>query len=719
MKAAIVHPDAARSELEKVVSSAAFQGAGRSSKLLRFLVERTVSGLGDQLKEYTVGAEALGRGESFDPRTDSIVRVEASRLRARLDLYYWSEGRMDPVRIVLPKGSYVPRFERVTPDSSPVMAPDRTWLWRISTALAVTVAILAVWRPWHRVAAIPAATRLEVDLGVGVSLRSTQVGSSSVILAPDGRRLVFVSFRKDGVPRLMTLLLDQLGGSEPVELPGTEGARGPFFSWDGRWVAFLASGRLWKTQVEGGSPIALCDSPELLGASWGDDNTIIAALTTTGLWRIPSVGGTPTRVEEFPDGALWPQVLPGSRAVLFSRGAASLKQRSIAVVSLADHKTRTLIQGASYARYLPSGHLAFVDQGTLFVVPFNLDRLEVNGNRVPIMGDIAPSLYGSADFDVSRSGQLICRRRPGGNRSVIRWLRKSGPESALLDDPAEYSWPRLSPDGTQLAFVRSNGGQPNLRVYNWATGKLVQEVVGRDLLTSPVWTPAGRSVAVSDSAGGIRWLNIDGSGPLRTLVGGTDAQIPWSFDPTGTRLAFYQRSLNTGGSSAYNLWTVPIKIDGDAITAGKPEPFLVSSTFQVYPEFSPDGRWVAYTSLESGAYEIYVRAFPDNGRKWQVSIGGGVVAHWAKDGKRLFYRTSDQRLMVAEYARSGAAFKAQAPRLWIDVRLADTGVLPNFDVAPDGRIAALVPLPQAWQQDEHHITFVMDFLAEVRRRAPL
>ena len=137
----------------------------------------------------------------------------------------------------------------------------------------------------------------------------------------------------------------------------------------------------------------------------------------------------------------------------------------------------------------------------------------------------------------------------------------------------------------------------------------------------------------------MRWLSIKGGGPLRTLVGGTDAQIPWSFHPTGSHLAFYQRSLNAGGSTAFNLWTVPIRMDGDVITAGRPEPFLVSNAFEVYPEFSPDGRWVVYTSLESGAYEIYVRAFPDNGRQVQVSNGGGVVAHWARDGKRLFYRT--------------------------------------------------------------------------------
>lgn len=359
-----------------------------------------------------------------------------------------------------------------------------------------------------------------------------------------------------------------------------------------------------------------------------------------------------------------------------------------------------------------------MDQGTLFAIPFNLDRLEVNGNRVPIMPDIALSLFGSADFDVSGTGQFICRRRPSGAKSVIRWLSESGPGSPLLDELAEYSWPRLSPDGTQLAFVRANGGQMNLRVWSWATGKLVQELVGSEPVTSPVWTPDGRFVVVSGSAGGMRFLSIDGGGALQTLVAGNDAQIPWSFNPTSSQLAFYQRGVSAGEPAAFNLWTVPIKMDGDAITAGRPGAFLVSNAFQVYPEFSPDGRWMVYTSLESGAYEIYVRAFPDNGRQWQVSNGGGVVAHWAKDGKRIFYRTIDQRLMVADIATSGAALRSQAPRLWVDGRLADTGVLPNFDVAPDGRVAALVSPPQAPQQDEHHITFVMDFLAEVRRRAP-
>jgi Tol biopolymer transport system component len=164
----------------------------------------------------------------------------------------------------------------------------------------------------------------------------------------------------------------------------------------------------------------------------------------------------------------------------------------------------------------------------------------------------------------------------------------------------------LSPDGTQFAFVRGNGGQLNLRVYNWATGKLVQEIVGREPLTSPVWTPDGRFVLVASSAGGMKWLSIEGGGPLRTLLGGTDAQIPWSFHPSGSPLAFYQRSLNAGGSTAFNLWTVPIKMDGDVITAEDLRHFLVSR-IEVYPELSPDGRWVVYIpSLRPD----YVRAFP-------------------------------------------------------------------------------------------------------------
>ena len=212
-------------ELERILASRAFNGAGRSGSLLRFLVERTLAGQAGQLKEYTVGAEALGRGSSFDPRTDAIVRVEISRLRRRLSHYYATEGTANPVRIAIPKGSYAPVVE-----SAPAIAERRQNLGKPAAVAAVAVAAVAIvalafWPGWLAQDSPPAtSTRLELDLGDSAVMRSAQVGSSSIIISPDGSRLVFISFRNQE-PRLMTRALNEIGGSESVELPGTAGVR--------------------------------------------------------------------------------------------------------------------------------------------------------------------------------------------------------------------------------------------------------------------------------------------------------------------------------------------------------------------------------------------------------------------------------------------------------------------------------------------------------------
>ena len=260
------------------------------------------------------------------------------------------------------------------------------------------------------------------------------------------------------------------------------------------------------------------------------------------------------------------------------------------------------------------------------------------------------NMYGSAEFDVSRTGVLVCRRRPGGTHSVIHWLDQTGKISPLLADPAKYVSPRISRDGSRLAFFIYSGGQrdvQDLRVFEWRTGKTLKVTTGR-LYSSPVWTPDGRFLVAAMSGG------IGGSAPMvvdlpDNMINSRDAQVPWSFDGRGQRLAFYQRGLSRSGSVTFDLWTVPVRISGDSITAGTPEPFVVSDAFEVYPAFSPDGRWIAYTSLESGGYEVYVRAFPDNGRTSQVSSGGGVAAVWSRDGRHLFYRTTEQRIMVVDY----------------------------------------------------------------------
>ena len=707
-------------ELERILVSRAFQGAGRSGALLRFLLERTLDGHSEQLKEYTLGAEALGRGDSFDPRADAIVRVEVSRLRSRLGHYYATEGVANPVRVAVPKGTYVPVFER-----APGIAESRRDPWRrpafaaALTLAVVSVAAVALWSRWPAQTTPPApVTRVELDLGDSVVFRSTQVGSSSVIISPDGRRLVFVSFRNQE-PRLMTRLLNEIGGSEAVELPGTAGVRGPFFSPDGRHVGFLAGRRLWKTRVDGGEPTLLSDATELLGASWGDDDSIVAALTAAGLVRMSSNGGTPEPVAGTPVGARWPQVLPGSKAVLFTAGQPGPGPLRIEVLSFAEGTSRTLMEGVSYVRYLASGHLAWVARQTLFVAPFDLQRLELTGPAVPVVEDVATSMYSGADFDVSNTGTLVFRRKPAGRESTVHWVDRSGQPSPLLATPAEYFLPSVSPDGSRLAF--SLGETPRVedfQILDVRSGAILKPVTA-GIRAYATWVPPdGRFLVGNGSSGEIRWMRTDGSEAAGTLLAIPDAvSLPWSFDGSGRRLAFYQRGTSDEGAVTFDLWTVPITVQGDALEAGKPEPFVVSDAFEFFPAFSPDGRWIAHVSLEEDAYQVYVREYPDGGRKWRVSDQGGTSVAWSPRGRRLFYESLDHRVMAVDYRIVNGAFQPDPPKLWVDAQLADTGMGPGFEVAPDGRLIALMPPPGSLPpQRASSVTLVLNFFSEVKRR---
>ncbi len=609
-------------------------------------------------------------------------------------------------------------------ESAPGIAESRRDLGKraalAAVALAVvSVAALALWSRWHAQGSPPApVTRLELDLGDSVLMRSTQVGSSSVIISPDGRRLVFVSFRNQE-PRLMTRVLNEIGGSESVELPGTAGVRGPFFSPDGRYVGFLAGKRLWKTRVDGGEPTVVCDAAELLGASWGDDGSIVAALTATGLVRVSSNGGTPEPIAGTPVGARWPQVLPGSKAVLFTSGLPAHGPLRIAVLSFADGTARTLMEGASYARYLASGHLAWVARQTLFVAPFDLQRLELTGPGVPVVEDIAPSMYAGADFDVSNTGTLVFRRKPGGRASTVHWMDRSGQATPLLAAPAEYFLPSLSPDGSRLAF--SLGETPRVedfQILDLRSGATVKPVTA-GIRAYATWVPPdGRFLLGTGSSGEIRWMRTDGSEAAGTLLAIPDAVLlPWSFDGSGRRLAFYQRGTSGKGAVTFDLWTAPVRVDAGALTAGTPEPFVVSDAFEFFPAFSPDGRWIAHVSLEEGTYQIYVRQYPDGGRKWRVSDQGGTVAAWSSDGRRLFYESLDHRVMTVDFRVVDGDFQPDPPKLWVDAQLADTGMGPGFEVAPDGRLVALMaPSESLPPQSASNVTLVLNFLSEVKRR---
>jgi dipeptidyl aminopeptidase/acylaminoacyl peptidase len=285
-------------------------------------------------------------------------------------------------------------------------------------------------------------------------------------------------------------------------------------------------------------------------------------------------------------------------------------------------------------------------------------------------------------------------------------------------EPAEYFGPRVSPDGARLAYRLGSPDRSSdavVRIADTRTGD-VEKLVGAGIESAPVWTPDGRYIIGTGSGGELRFADALGEKDSGTLLSADGARrIPWSIDAAGGRLAFYQRGA-TEAPVTFDLWTVPIAIGADTISAGGPEPLVISDYFEVYPSLSPDGRWVAYTSLESGAYEIYVRAVAGEAPKVRVSDRGGIAAAWSRDGRRIFYQSTDQRLMVVDLHEVEDRLEPSAPRLFSEVELADTGVAPSFDVAPDGRAVALVAPPDAPpEQRATNVTVVIDVFAALRR----
>ena len=622
------------------------------------------------------------------------------------------------VRIEIEEALTAPRESGAAPAPS-ALHSKLPWVVAGVFAIAAVVVGTFLWRS-SRPAELKPLVRLDVDLGSDVSLGSPR--GADTILSPDGTRMVYVSQGK-----LFTRKLDQ---PKATELAGTEGAFAPFFSPDGQWVAFFAGTKLKKLSVEGGAPVVLCEAPIGFGGSWGEDGNIIARFAGSGaLSRIPSSGGTPTPLTELAQGEInqsWPQVLPGGKAVLFTSSAitANFNEATIEVMSLKDRRRKTLVRGGTFGRYLATsngaGHLAYINNGTLLAVAFDLNALEIRGTPVPLLEQVAyKSQSGSAQIDFSQTGMLLYRTTGGttGREEVtVQWLDSEGKAQPLLAKPGLYMNPRLSPDGQRLALNISEGSSRAVWIYEWQRDTMTRLTFDAEGVTlDPVWSPDGRYIAFSRQ-GGIFWTRSDGAGKPQTLTQSKIPQLPFSFTRDGKRLSWME--LTKPG--VYALWTMSLDSDDTGLKGGKPGLFLQDSFDERHPMFSPDGRWLAYTSNESGTFQVYVRAFPDKGGKWQISTGGGSYPVWSPNREELFFRSSDNRIMAAAYTVRGDSFMADKPRIWSEKPLADFGIVgvESYDLAPDGkRIAALMPV-ETTGAAENHVIFLENFFDELRRRVP-
>jgi Tol biopolymer transport system component/predicted Ser/Thr protein kinase len=587
-------------------------------------------------------------------------------------------------------------------------------------AAALIVALVILWpRPIQR-----PLMRMSVDLGP----EAIAGQRTTVAISPDGTRIVFPMRGADGKQELATRLLGQ---ALPTLLSGTENAFDAFFSPDSQWVGFFADDKLKKISVLGGAAVTLCDAPTPRGGSWGEDGNIIAALNTAdGLSRVSSTGGMAQPLTKLSQGERthrWPQILPERSAVLFtaSNTTGQYDDANVQVLSLRTGEIKTLARGGYFGRYLATsgskGHLVYIHEGVLFGVPFDPAKLELRGAAVPVLEDVASdTTNGGGQLDFSRAGIFAYRSGKSASNYAVLWLDSSGKNQPLVATPGIYNSPRFSPDGQRLALAMSSARGRDVYVYDTQRDALSRlTFTGQG--NNPLWTPDGKHI-VFWSAGSFWWIRADGAGEPQRLLESKDSLYTSSFSPDGRRLAYYE----TNSETKNDIWTLPLDLtDAEHPKPGKPEPFLRTAFSEGSAVFSPDGRWLSYTSDESGRFEIYVRPFQSSpggpGGKWQISTTGGTYSFWSRDGRELYYEGGDNRIMVVDYTAKGDSFAAGKPRVWSDAQIRPPAVGSSpLDLAPDGKRFAVFPMSGAAAEDKGsvHVTFLLNFFDELRRRVP-
>ena len=568
-------------------------------------------------------------------------------------------------------------------------------------ALAVVATGLALWG-WIRPPRPQPVIRTQISLPEDQRVGSVG-GAYPLDISRDGTLLVYVGVQAGGT-RLFLRELDELA---PRALDGTDDAQQPFFSPDGEWVGFFASGQLQRVQVSGGAPIAITALPpgEPGGASWGADNTILFGLESD-LYRVPVSGGDPVPLElTFIDersragadstaaalGQLrWPQHLPSGEHVLVSvLGGTGIVELGTGVVRF--------LFGGTQARYVPTGHLLFhAGEERLRIVPFDLDRLEITGAEVPALeGVFRGPGGGAAAFTVSEAGTLAYVA--GGFERSLWLVDRDGREARVPVDMRGYRWPRVSPDGSRIAVI-VDPRPSDVWIVDLQRGS-AERLTTSGHHVNPAWAPDGERLGFS-LVGDLHWMHWREGGDPQLASARPLAQFQpsWSIDDYVMVNEFHPENLSD--LAVINL------------NDGSSAPFLETPANEAAPSFSPDGRWVSYQSNLSSVREVYVRPFPGPGPPYPVSVGGGRDSKWSKDGTEISYRSGN--CILAVNVRTTPEFSSSPPQELFDASGYDFSQTINWDVGPEGRFVMVKSDPSMLRR----IILVQNFFEELRQVVP-
>jgi serine/threonine-protein kinase len=551
----------------------------------------------------------------------------------------------------------------------PIQRHPLVWALALVTAASLIFAVFALWN--QPTAVQQTATRFTIPLPPGQEI------TTSPAITPDGRTVAYVTQQGTEDPQLY---LRDLNSFEARVVAGSNGARQPFFSPDGKWLAFFAQGQLQKAEVAGGAPIRLAEATYPFGGTWNEDNTIIfAGSLGSGLLRIPASGGTPESLTK-PDGAakgyahVLPQALPGGRSVFFTIWGQT---QGGAVLSLGSRRWEMVLPETWWAAGIfdatgrSTGRLLVVDRAAgIMAAPFDAAHPALTSADTTVLANVYYELETESRgwLAVSNTGTAIYAPGNPAKTSLV-WVDREGKVESLSKDQDVYREASLSPDGAKAA-VRHGF---NLWIHDLQRGTRSPLTSGNASNILPLWSRDGSRIIFASNRGGdwdIYSQPADGSRPAEALLKRPYDQFPLSILADGT-LLYREIHPKTG----YDLWT--LSPDGKTL----PLPFNETGG-QFSPGLEGEPRWVAYASDESGRSEIYVQSYPGGANRIPVSTGGGILPKWSRDGKELFYVTGDAVVAVA--IRSDGSFGA--PRRLFD----RSNFLLNFrfqsyDVSPDGK----------------------------------
>ena len=684
--------DLAKAELEKVLGSPSFRRSPKLSGFLRFVAMHKLNGNDDAIKEYNIGVEVFDRGSHFDPRTDNIVRSQAHRLRVSLAAYYAGEGQQDPVRIEIVPGSYVPRFR--TPEAEEESRPaaeSSNWpkraVWVLSGALLLAATLwlsrstsIRPVEPLEFALVLPDTLRLDLDAGIGT-------------LAPDSRSIVIPATDRQGVRRLW---LRALNSSALRALLGTEDASFPFWSPDGRQIAFFSQRRLKRIRVSDGNVQVICDAPLARGGSWGAQNIILFAASTSGpLLRVPAEGGEVRPVGSLDTGRRefvhrWPTFLPDGYRFLYYSGAEQPGASGIWLRNLDGGPPRQL--AGTDAISSPSlalddsgrnARLLYISRGALLAQSFDLSSGNITGKPAELASGLPfPSSTGSPFHAVSDRALVFFKGVANQTSPVV--LARDGRVLANPTGPGDFGDLQLSPDGRYFAFERRDLtlGTSDVFLHDLERQAAVRVSSEPANNLNPAWFPdSGRLIfsIAEKSRPGMRTFDVRNGRAGEFIPSSRSGDFPQQV----TRDERHLLTLRGGESDGFDVWMLEL-------ASQQRVPIAVEPGNQRQARLSGDEKLIVYTSDDSGRDEIYVKTWDGervSDRRWTVSVDGGAFPLWqSRNGYELSYLAPNGMMMSVRLEVGEQGLKAAKPVPLFEAKaFSYSAVRYPYSIFPDGR----------------------------------